>query len=236
MIIVYGRRMCGEVESSGPTSIRTQFVHIYYMPLFPIASHLVVGQGQGNSLRTLSIPMHGVSVLAAYLRSWGIAGALGCIVSAAVSDSVLEAVPWLVFAAILGGAAVWSWTSLGRPSRETLAQREAYSRFIGLPLDVALVRSKLADSYTKLRQNVEARAHELLGGSYRTTQDPKTQWDVIALDPTVIDRSFVEACLTLARFEWADALGADKERYARSHRDLWSKLKTLPSEPPALRA
>ncbi len=224
MIIVYGRRMYGQVDSSGPTSIRTQFVHIWYLPLFPIGSYLVVGETAGGA-RTIRIPMHGVSVLAAYLRVWGLVGAVSFLIAAATSDGIFEALPALVVGLLLGVAGVVAWVSLGRLSREGLAQRESYARQVGYPIDVALIASQLTETWHKLQETVASRAHELMGGSYRTAFDPKTQWDAIALDPTVVDRPFLEACLTLARLEWANAQGPERARFAEAHRKLWKKIR-----------
>src|SRR5580692_12780779 len=77
MIFVGGRRMMGRVEALAGTFVATQFLHVYYMPVFPIRSHLVLecGPGPNGIRRSVPIKLHPVSVLAGYLRPWSAVGA-----------------------------------------------------------------------------------------------------------------------------------------------------------------
>src|SRR5579859_390165 len=98
MIIIYGRRMYGRVNVSGPTSVLTEFAHIYYLPIAPIRSHLILSSDAGG-LRGVAIPLHGLSVLAAYLRAWGIVGTIACLLgllgAIGSEDDFVELLPWV---------------------------------------------------------------------------------------------------------------------------------------------
>jgi hypothetical protein len=229
MLIVYGRRLSGKIDACGSTWIETMFAHLWYLPLIPMGSHLMLGGG-----RSIAIGLSGRSVLAAYLRSWGVIGAIGCIAAAASSDDFSEAIPQVIIAVTAAAVAAWAWIKLGRLSRDEVGQREAYVAYAGHPVDVALLAAKAPELTRKLHETVASQARGLMGGSYRSALDPETQWHTIALDPTVIDRSFLEACLTLARLEGALAQGPERGKLEKAHHDIWKRLRSLRPSQPAL--
>jgi hypothetical protein len=233
MIIIYGRRAYGRVEVSGTTFVLTDFVHLWYLPIIPTGSHLVLSRDATGLCQNLSIPLHGVSVLTAYLRTWGAVALAGCIVGALANadEGWGTVVPLLVGAFGLAAAVVVSWTVLGKLSPSELARRQSYARFAGVPLDVAQLGTSAEGLAQSLRQTVASQARALMSGTYRTTHDPETQWAEVALDPTVIDRTYLEACLTLARIEWSKAKGETRARLADTHRKLWNKLASSPTHP-----
>ena len=71
MIIFYGVRQYGRIEEHAGSSIATQFAHLWFVPLFPIRSHLVLGDPGGGKFSGIPIPLSGRSVAAGYLRIWG---------------------------------------------------------------------------------------------------------------------------------------------------------------------
>lgn len=69
--------MFGRVdEVPGVCYIATQFFHVWYIPLIPLSSMLVVDDSNPDSLRGTNIAMSGKSVLAAYLRAATMIGGL----------------------------------------------------------------------------------------------------------------------------------------------------------------
>jgi hypothetical protein len=225
MIIIFGRRAYGRVEVSGGTFVLTEFVHLWYLPIAPTGSHVVLSRDRTGLCQNVPIGLHGVSVLAAYLRTWGALGAAGCLVAALASeDGWMSAMPWLVCAAGLAAAVVVAWTKLGKLPPGELARRQVYARFAGAAVDVAALGGHADVLVRSLRETVQLQGRSLMSGTYRVALDVGTQWAEVALDPTVADRSFLEACLTLARVEWSRARGPDKARLANVHRQLWSKL------------
>ncbi len=231
MIIIFGRRAYGRVEVSGTTFVLTEFVHLWYLPIVPTGSHVVLSR-EANGL-VHNVPMgrlHGVSVLAAYLRTWGALGIVLCIAGALAGseDGWLGAMPWLVSAAGLAAAVVVAWTKLGKLSPSELARRQTYARFAGVAVDVGQLGGHAEDLAHKLREAVVLQGRSLMSGTYRTAQDLGTQWAEVALDPTVSDPRFLEACLTLSRIEWSRARGDERARLAAVHGRLWSKIASLP--------
>mgnify|MGYP001793913914 CR=1 FL=1 len=79
-MIVYGTRHYGKVDrlgldASGGPYVATRFAHIYFLPLIPLGSTLVVAE-TGKGVEGLQLPLSGKSVGFAYLRCWGLLGVL----------------------------------------------------------------------------------------------------------------------------------------------------------------
>lgn len=69
-MIIYGTRMFGRVDTvPGVCYVATRFFHIWFIPLIPLSSMLVLDDSTPDSTMGLSIPMSGKSVLAAYFRA-----------------------------------------------------------------------------------------------------------------------------------------------------------------------
>jgi hypothetical protein len=86
MIIIWGARLYGKVdEVPGMFHVATKFGHVWYIPLIPMGSHIVL-ERTGQGWRGLPVPLSGKSILAAWLRGLGIAGmifsAIGMMVTA----------------------------------------------------------------------------------------------------------------------------------------------------------
>ena len=84
-MIVYGTRHYGKVDrlgldAKGGPHVATRFAHIYFLPLIPLGSTLVVAES-GNGVEGLKLSLSGKSVLFAYLRNWGLllVGVLGLV-------------------------------------------------------------------------------------------------------------------------------------------------------------
>jgi len=71
MVIVWGQRMCGKVDQvGGLVYVHTRFFHVYYVPLIPLQSFIVVaGAESENGFQGVGIPMSGKSVLVGWLRT-----------------------------------------------------------------------------------------------------------------------------------------------------------------------
>lgn len=104
-MIVFGTRLFGKVdEVPGYFFVATDFFHIWYLPLIPLGSHLVFGEGdegwQGVPVR-LSLK----SVAVAWLRGFAIAGAVVFAIVGLVqggwNDSLLRALGCAALFAVL---------------------------------------------------------------------------------------------------------------------------------------
>ncbi len=231
MIIFYGTKMYGKIDRCGSTYVGTSFFHLYWMPLFPLGSKLVLEENGDNTYRFIPAGLHWRSTLAAYLRTWGVIGAIAALwiglqefgrMDADVVDGLLTMSASLVLVA----AAVCAWVWLGRLTVDERAQRLAYQDFAGHPVDVAMMREGRDPLRQRLYGHVVDRARGLISGGYRATVDPATHWGTIALDPTVSDVPFLRAALTLTRLEWSFADASTKGQLATAHALLWQKLRT----------
>ena len=126
MIFYFGKRLYGHVDEQGHASIATHFFHVYFVPLVPLGSHLVV-TGAGNGYRSIPLGFHLRSVLAGYGRGLGPVVTIALFFAAHAelhdgSDEVaaLRAV-LLAMGALVG--VVLSYTWVGRLSAEQRAQR-----------------------------------------------------------------------------------------------------------------
>lgn len=252
MILLWGTRDYGDVESMAfPTaagegrplasaaprlSIVTRFFHIQLLPLFPLASYLIL-RDRGEER---PIPLHRGSVVAGYLRTWGL-----LLLVVGVYEALHRGVGQQLGQGGQGAAlfvlcALWMSLvfSLGRLSSLQRAQRQVYAEFAGAPVDVACLVSRGAVGaaqplHEALRAEVVERARAYASSSYRDAADPHSAWDQIALSPAVVptkDARFLRAALTLARLEGAVESGPRRQELARSHAALWRKLQDRASD------
>jgi hypothetical protein len=115
-VVIYGRRAYGRVHAHEGEYADTQFAHIDFIPLFPISSFWVT-QDLGNGQRMgFPIKMHGKSVLATYLRIWGLPIAVGLLAASSSMGGTIAG-------AIVMALSIWSWT--WRTRRGDLALRRS---------------------------------------------------------------------------------------------------------------
>src|SRR4051794_13011657 len=88
MVIVYGTRFYGKVKAAGSSFLGTQFFHIYYVPLIPIGTHLILEESGGGSYKGIKSDFSIKSMLAAYLPVWGPLAVIAsiCIGVGAIND------------------------------------------------------------------------------------------------------------------------------------------------------
>jgi hypothetical protein len=101
MIVIYGTRFYGEVDSYGGQRQLTKFFHIYYVPLVPVGT-LWVTRDADRGYNGHAVQMSGRSVLAGYARVWGPVAAVGALIAGSLGG----------FVAALGllGLMAWTWT------------------------------------------------------------------------------------------------------------------------------
>jgi hypothetical protein len=101
MIVIYGTRFYGEIDSHAGQRQLTKFFHIYYVPLVPVGT-LWVTQDLDRGYNGHAVQMSGRSVLAGYARVWGPVAAVGAAAAGSVGG--------LVAAGALIALSVWTWT------------------------------------------------------------------------------------------------------------------------------
>ncbi len=232
MIIVYGTRLYGKIRACGRSFLATQFFHIWYVPLIPVGTRLVLEE-MGGQYRALNAPFSFKSMMAAYLRVWGPLGVIIALVSGLgtlqeVSDDPLALVVTgaflgVVLLALVAGT-VLSWAFLGRLSDEEKRQRSVYALHTGYfvdPAEMGDARHALRDG---LMGTIMDRARGLASMGYRMSADPAQAWPHIALDPTQNDDQLVTAAFTLARLDGSLAQGPWKTQLEQLHQQLWQRI------------
>ncbi len=227
MIIWFGQRQYGRVEVIAGTHIATVFTYAQFMPIAPERSYFVFRDDDGCE-RFIPIPRHRRSILAAYLRTWGILASIGLVpvVAAFTAGSAWVVPATLAALAFVVGLAYLALTRFGVLSPEERAERVVHGWWTGLPIDPAHlgnVRFSLAGA---LRAELVGRTGAMMATGYRCAHPAETHHRAIALDPTVTDRDYIAAAFTLARIEESlTPEGAARDAIAGEREALWRKLR-----------
>jgi hypothetical protein len=102
MVVIYGSRSYGRIESHAGEYAQTRFAHVYYMPLLPVASFWVSREA-GDMQCGFPIRMSAKSVLVTYLRMWGAVAAILALVSGTGIGYVV--------AALAVASMIWAWST-----------------------------------------------------------------------------------------------------------------------------
>jgi hypothetical protein len=83
MVIVWGTTNAGKVDQvpGGTFHVVTRFGHVYYIPLIPTASYVVLEELGDGGFNGAQIPLSFKSILAGWLRGGSIVAILGSIVA-----------------------------------------------------------------------------------------------------------------------------------------------------------
>lgn len=85
MVIIWGTTHAGKVdEVPGMFHVVTQFGHLYYVPLIPVGSYVVLQKNSDGGFQGSSIPISFKSWLVAWLRAGCILATIACGVAAVV--------------------------------------------------------------------------------------------------------------------------------------------------------
>ena len=140
MILIWGNQLYGRVDRvPGLFSVATKFFHLYYLPLIPFESWVIIhGTETADGFQGRKISLSGKSILLAWMR----AGAVVCSIGAAIWGFVAVAemqkrgISAPLNAALLFVSSLfmfWVSTRLGRPN---LARSVFLAEQLGLPADV----------------------------------------------------------------------------------------------------
>lgn len=241
MVIVYGSRFYGKVRAMGSSYLATRFAHIYYVPLIPIGTSLILEENGDGGYRGISAPFSVKSMLAAYLRVWGPLATIAALflsigaVEEASDDVLAMAVTGVfcavVFLALLVGT-ILGYAVVGKLSDEEKKQRNVYALHLGYFVDPADMGEARAAFREGLLAKIAERARGLAGMGYRMSADPMQAWPQIALDPTHNDDALVTAAFTLARLDASLAQGPHKSQLDQIHGQLWQRI--VRTNPPYL--
>ncbi|MRG93997.1 hypothetical protein [Polyangium spumosum] len=229
MLWIGGRRLYGKIEQVGSTYIATTFAFLQFLPIYPVQSHIVLSEGTADTHRVVNVEMHWKSVAAGYLRAYGVAATL-CVFIPGLVMAGTSKVPTAYVGAglvlLFAGLTTAAFARIGRLSREEKAQRLVYARFLKHPVDPSVLdedtRGRIAQ---ELRAFLEERAASaMIGSDYRKGGPVKAGYRVLALEPSMRDREYLEAAFTLACIDASLSVGPMKTDAERVHGALWNKL------------
>lgn len=233
MVIVYGTRFYGKVRACGSSFLGTQFFHIYYVPLIPIGTHLILEESGDGSYKGMKSRFSFKSMLAAYLRVWGPLAVIAavCMGMAAIDDvsddplatAVVGGFTAVVVLAMLAGT-ILGWAVVGKLSHEERRKRGVYALHMGYyvdPADMGDARHAFRDG---LLETITARARGLAAMGYRMNADPAVAWPHVALDPTHNDEQLITAAFTLSRLDASLMEGPQKFQLEQVHEQLWRRI------------
>ena len=233
MVIVYGTRFYGKVKACGSSFLGTQFFHIYYVPLIPISTQLILEENAGGGFKGIKSTFSVKSMLAAYLRVWGPIAVIAALAIGlgGVSDfadeplamMVVGAFTVVVVLALLAGT-ILGFAVVGKLSLDEKRKRGAYAMHLGYyvdPADLGDARHSFRDG---LLSTILERARGLAAMGYRMNADPAVAWPHIALDPTHTDDALITAAFTLARLDSSLAVGPQKMQLEQLHDQLWQRI------------
>jgi hypothetical protein len=241
-MIVYGMRHYGRIDEYQGTFIMTKFIHVWFLPLIPAGSHLVLEEGEDDSYSGISVGLNLRSMFAGYLRVWGvfgcIAGLIGLVISIKDALSAADPVDDIVNIVLAGFAFVVAiammaiaWGVVGRLSSEEKKKRFVYAHFAGVGADLAEMREARTSIREGLFKYIAERAQGLSQTGYRMPPDPHNHWPQIALDPSFRDADFVGAAFALSRVEGSLLQGPAKAQMEMTHHALWQKVMQLAPPP-----
>jgi hypothetical protein len=168
MLIIWGSRLYGKVDAvPGMFHVATQFGHLWYIPLIPMGSHVVVSQ-EGNGWRGMPIPFSFKSMLTAWVRgALIVATILACFTCFAVlSDprhtAASKALPVLAACALLSATILsWRWKWVRLASYERAVQLAELLKFTDegrIMIELHYGRISPADAEKAMKQAAEDRA------------------------------------------------------------------------------
>jgi hypothetical protein len=227
VIVAFGRRAYGRVEVIGETFVVTQFQCLNLLPFFPQETHLVLARAPNGECTSVRIPLRFASVLAGYIRPWGVMGVLASAFVVLAADDLGERVRAITFLALSVLVCAVGWLFVGRLSGADRARRELYRSVTEVPVDPALLPDETRRALSeRLHADLGARATSLARAGYR--EAPAAAWQDVALDPAVTDVEFLRGAAVLARLEARDAEPGAREILARVHDEACRKCR-LPS-------
>ena len=143
MVVIWGSRLYGKVDVvPGFFHVATRFGHIYYLPLIPMKSFVVLGQA-GDEFTGVPIPLSFKSILLAWLRAALLLAAIVMTFAALVNLGERDQTLWMYSAAFAATAAVL----FGIATWHRIATRASLHRACALGEAVGLNEEGMAELY-----------------------------------------------------------------------------------------
>ena len=224
MVVIWGQRMYGRIDRFGGSHVATRFFHIYYVPLIPLSSWLVLEEQAEGGFLGSRVPLQLRSVLLTWTRVASVLAALGAMGSVlamrAATPSALFGTGLYVAAAM--ALVVYAWGRLGTLSRDEKAARAVYADFSGRFVDVGLLGDDRSMVLRRASEELDRHVGKHATASYR--EAPQAGWREIATRPDVRDVPLLRAALTRCRIEQSYATGPAHTELERDHAKIFANL------------
>lgn len=190
----------GQVHRAGSTFVATPFVCFLFVPLFPVARSTIHHEGPSGEVHaTVATGLVGDSLFRAFVRVWGpllavAVAPMGLTMGLRGPEAQLALGVVAVFVLLGFGAGLYAHLRTGELRADEEARRLVHAEILGFAADPAIVPSGAWE--TRLVRAVVRRARRLGAAGYR---ESGRTWDQVARDPSVTDRDFLAAAMTLAR-------------------------------------
>jgi hypothetical protein len=227
MVVIWGQRMYGRVDRFAGSHVATRFFHLYYVPLIPLSSWLVLEEQADGRFLGIQTSLQLRSVMLAWLR-------VASVVALAVAGfNVLtrmdgryavdgEGFGWAITVGLAIALGFFAFFRLGKLSLAAKAQRTVYYDFTGKFVDVGLLGDGRAAIKARVAEETDRHLTKHAVSGYRTAA--QTSWREIATRPDVRDVPLLRAALTRARLEWSEARGEQKRSLAQDHDKIFANL------------
>lgn len=176
MGIRIGTVFTGTVDQVGEESIQTKFFMIG-VPLIPLESFFVL-RDRGNGVDGFPIPLHGKSVVLAYLRWGAFIGAVIAGVMAMVTPSYRRGPVDFIGAAVMVIAWVLLTFVAGKPDKASLARRLIFKAATGISATPELLPAHVASEiHESLQKNPmqDSAAWRFVASSYQARLENSEQ-------------------------------------------------------------
>jgi hypothetical protein len=149
MIIIWGQRMFGKTDHVGNLFyVRTQFFHLWYIPLIPLTTYIVLaGSEQGTGFKGMQTSMSLKSVLSGWVRAACVLGGAFCLIAGLINfmsyvdkNSTEGLANALLCVGVLAGAVLLYWLTM-------LFSRASYHRAVELASELGLAEEAVAQLY-----------------------------------------------------------------------------------------
>lgn len=233
--IFYGTHVYGRIKEAGCSCLATEFVHVYFVPVWPLGTYLILEES-GDNIRSIATDLNVKSILVVYLRIWGpvavlfsaaiglgLTGMVGVILRDGFIAAALCIITFVV-AHVLLMATILGWAVIGRLSGDEKKQHAVYARHIGFSVDPADMGDARHSLRTLLAGKIDERLRGIVAMGYRVNADPTVVWPYVALDPSHNDEALLTAAFTLARLDASLAEGSYREWMEQVHGRLWQRI------------
>lgn len=241
MFVLFGTRFYGRVEACDGCCRATAFFHLFFMPIVPRGSVVLLDEGnvvaksshhvpflggessQTTAYRTIPTTLSWKSLVLGYLRTWWALLDMFAAIGVLVALGELESHRRIAFIILELSAAIvvihlllLLW--VGRLSTNDARKRRVYARYVGAAFDPI----HATDGST--RQRMRDELVKFLRGRLGVRVDVGVRELVrFASDPAIGDPDAIGAAMTLCRVD-PNAAASDPEG---AHRALWARLRAV---------